>query len=311
MDVVLPEIKIGTIPNILVLGNGINRSFGNDDWRTLLSGISCTSFEDEEQACIEKLPFPLQAVVATSDNVDEGVELIAKKWLLHDGIEENQTKIIKDLLKYPFDAILTTNYTYDIERAINPSFKCKIEKKSGFRKTVIEGSTLANRLGMYKYMQLSDDATTYRIWHIHGELCRPKSMILGHYYYGKSIRCISDCVSSFFRRYNGMKNTGKFIPHSWVDYFMLGNVYIVGLGLDPSEADLWWLINCKKIHSKDFNGGQIHWFEPNLNSKGSFAKKALAEAYDIKCHTKPVGKDGYKAYYQFVAKDLFNYMQEC
>ena len=101
-----------------------------------------------------------------------------------------------------------------------------------------------------------------------------------------------------------MKKTGQFTPQSWVDYFMLGNVYIVGLGLDPSEADLWWLINCKKRHKNDLCGGEIHWFEPNLESKNSFAKKALAEAYDIKCHTRAIGKREYKTYYRNLGSEL-------
>lgn len=307
-DNVLPELNIGTIPNVVIIGNGINRAFSYDAWGDLLSTISCKSFEEEQQKCIENLPFPLQAIVATGDNVNEGVELLAKKWLSHDSNEDEESEIIRSILKYPFDAILTTNYTYEIERAINPEFKCEIGKKSGFRQNVKDGSNLAKQLGMHKFMYLCDDKNAYRIWHVHGELCRPKSMVLGHYYYGKSINSISDCVNAFFRRYNGMKKTGRFIPQSWVDYFMLGNVYIIGLGLDPSEADLWWLINCKKRHNKDLHGGEIHWFEPNLDSKASFAKKALAEAYDIQCHTQTVGKRGYRAYYQGVSEDVFKYM---
>ncbi len=301
---ILPQIFANTIPKVIVIGNGINRAFGNEAWGDLLGSISCVSFDDAQQECVEKLPFPLQAVVATGDNVDEGVELLARKWLTYDKINLEHSEIIKAILNPDFDAIITTNYSYEIERAINPYFECKIGRKTDYRESVKDGSKLENQLGIYKYMRLSDDEKSYRIWHAHGELCRPKSMVLGNYYYGKSISCISACINTFFRRYNGMKKTGQFTPQSWVDYFMLGNVYIVGLGLDPAEADLWWLINCKKRHKNDLCGGEIHWFEPNLDSKEFFAKKALAEAYGIKCHTYAIGKRDYKTYYRNMGSEL-------
>ena len=35
----------------------------------------------------------------------------------------------------------------------------------------------------------------------------------------------------------------------WLDSFVLGNVNILGLGMDFSELDLWWLLNRKKRES--------------------------------------------------------------
>ena len=41
---------------------------------------------------------------------------------------------------------------------------------------------------------------------------------------------------------------------------MLGDVYILGLGLDFSEADLWWLIDYKASYHEFF--GQTFYYEP-------------------------------------------------
>lgn len=39
--------------------------------------------------------------------------------------------------------------------------------------------------------------------------------------------------------------TGEIKRNPWVDYFLTSDVYMFGLGMDPSEADLWYLIAAK------------------------------------------------------------------
>ena len=68
-------------------------------------------------------------------------------------------------------------------------------------------------------------------------------------------------------------------PKSWIDYFLIGNVYIIGFGMDPSEMDIWWLINCKKRNFNDL--GNIFLYEPNLGNKSRFAIKALCDTFNI------------------------------
>ena len=131
-------------------------------------------------------------------------------------------------------------------------------------------------------------------------------MVLGHYYYGELIACIRNYIPTLIRRYNGLRKSGEYSPLSWIDYFMIGNVYIVGLGLDPSEMDLWWLINCKKHYSDKFGCEKIHRFEPNLNKNEKFAKLVLAQTNGIICHTEDAGKRGFKEYYSHIAEQIRN-----
>lgn len=295
--------KIIGRPKILLLGNGLNRSFGSESWGDILSEISCTSFEVEEKLMIDSLTFPLQAVVYTDDNVNKGIHLLSER-LTNLDVSDEYSQIINDLTSINFDAILTTNYTYDIEKGINRNFMCKAGRASKYRKKSHIGSRLEEQFGLFRYMQINDK----NIWHIHGEAAREDSMILGHYFYGKLLATMQKYISVLIRRYKGMGATGEFTPLSWIDYFMIGDVYIVGLGLDQSEIDLWWLLNCKKRHSNELNSGKVYWFEPNMKDKNSFAKYKLAEVNGIEVKTDSVGATQYKKYYKNIAEMVRKYI---
>ena len=77
---------------------------------------------------------------------------------------------------------------------------------------------------------------------------------------------------------------------------MIGNVTIIGLGLDLSELDLWWLITAKK---RRFPDTKIAFYKPDITSE----EELLAEAYSVN-----VVKDGfdgdYKKYYEKLIRKL-------
>ena len=41
-------------------------------------------------------------------------------------------------------------------------------------------------------------------------------------------------------------NSKNFAVKSWIDHFFFSNVHILGLGLDFSEIDLWWILDRRK-----------------------------------------------------------------
>ena len=57
-------------PQVLLLGNGLNRTFGGNSWTDLMKQISVRSDLPETLTC----PYPLQAVLVTNDNVKEAME---------------------------------------------------------------------------------------------------------------------------------------------------------------------------------------------------------------------------------------------
>ena len=286
------------IPNVLLLGNGINRTFGDLSWGSVIDGLSTGEF-DYDQKWMEKIktiPFSLQTIVISSDSVSDGMKNLSKK-LLPSKLEEKQANLLKDLISLPFDAILTTNYSYEIETAINPCFMVREGHASKYRHKTQKGTGPQEQFGIYTYLSVEG----HNIWHIHGEAARYNSMVMGHYYYGKLLGEIQKRVPELIRKYKALNNKGvPFEPHSWIDYFLLGNVYIVGFGMDPSEMDIWWLINCKK---RDFpQSGKVYLYEPNLGKENRFAVKALCETFNITYNE--VSARGEKQYIQFYEKTI-------
>ena len=297
----LPSIPYGTIPNVLLLGNGINKAFGKSSWDELIDEIATETFTKEEKARIEKMPYPLRPVIVTNDQVDVRLDKISKKMVPTD-LESGQKELIKSFVNMDFDAILTTNYTYEIEKAIDESFLCKPKAPCKYRTYLSECSSRDKQFCLERCMKVPSENGNKYIWHIHGEAALPTTMILGHYYYGKLLSKIQQYITTFKKRYEGCnRHKRDFQPKSWIDYFLIGNVHVVGFGMDLAELDLWWLINCKKRNAKDY--GNIFFYEPNMDSDRHFAKRKLAEAYGVNVVTKPVETD-YQHYYMELVTEI-------
>lgn len=273
----------GSEPKILLLGNGINRAFNKGSWDDLLNEINRTEFSDEQREAIKRMPYPLIPVICTENNVDDALDCISEK-LVTESVEDNQAELYKKICLLGYDAILTTNYTYDIEKSINPSFAIKSKASCKYRYNTNADKVTENEKPLHKYFYLDEKYPT--IWHIHGEAALPKTMILGAYGYVNTSSAIRHCANRTLRRYKGcVSHKTEFTPYNWVDYFLLGNVDIVGFGLDISEIDIWWLIEYKQRHK--FPGKiTIHDVEKPLEWK------LLAKAYGIDHKT-------YTAYYGY------------
>ena len=290
----LPLIKYNKIPNVLLLGNGVNKSFKSPSWSELIESITTGEYDDKIK-CIEKMPYPLQPVVLSSDGMDDVCTVVSEKMLSIEP-EDEQKSILSSFVNLGFDAILTTNYSYEIEKSISDDFCCNIGKPCKWRYRTIDGNKNEEQFGIYKYIEINIDSSTSRIWHIHGEAARSKSIVLDHYRYGKLLSVMQQYSSKVLSRYKGCnKNASDFQPYSWLDYFLIGNVYICAFGMDLSEYDIWWLLNCKKRNFKDF--GNVYYFEPNITTdKKKFNKMALAKSYGVELVDE--GFDGnYKHFY--------------
>ncbi len=91
---------------------------------------------------------------------------------------------------------------------------------------------------------------------------------------------------------------------SWLDYFLIGDVYSVGFGFDTSEFDIWWAIE-RKAREKARHG-LLHAFmidEKDCNTP----QKALFDAMDVHLHQHIVAKD-YLAAYEKVLEEIHNHI---
>ena len=58
-------------PQVLLLGNGLNRVYGGASWAGLLEKINRTAFTPEQ---VKGIPLPMQAVLLSEDHVDDSLK---------------------------------------------------------------------------------------------------------------------------------------------------------------------------------------------------------------------------------------------
>ena len=274
-------------PQVILLGNGINRAFNGVSWNDLLNTIAVEEYKDKKIDC----PMPLKAILVTRDNIDKTLKNHIeqhREQAYGEIVEEEHAATLKKILSIGADHILTTNYSYELEMAAK-------DVKNGLSDYAIEqmmAHTDAVNKAESKYLlstynQVQYENTPNCIWHIHGEARKPSSVVLGHYYYGKLIYRYIENLDKLakpdnrYKNFDGQYKEWKF--RSWVDAFILGDVYVLGYKLDLSEFDLWWLINRKKREKAEH--GDIYFYEPavenaeNADSEGIDARLELIRVF--------------------------------
>lgn len=260
-------------PKVLLTGNGLHRAFEDANWDKLLRDLSGSRFSDEKWGILKKLPYPQLAIVATGNHLNTGMKEASQLYIQSDVLPGEDT-LIKKAINTGFEAILTTNYSYEIEKALCPGFHVAIGKASKYRKKTCKDKPKAETTALYNYLFVPNENSETIIWHIHGEAAILDSMIIGHYYYGRLLSRIQTYTAETIRRYKIAERNGDlFYPRSWVDYILFGNVYIVGQGMDQSEMDLWWLMDCKKLYGK----GTAVLYKPDMPQE----QVMLAEACGV------------------------------
>ena len=287
------RLAYGQVPKVLLMGNGINRAHGFASWDELIESIQTKDLSNSEKENVKNVPYPLQPVILTGDHLGTQMKTVSEQLsLLKAAAEENE--MLCAFASLPVNAILTANYTYELEKALNPGFNCLPGRRCSFRKSACVESSKYNAEQLHTYFDVERYPT---IWHIHGEAARHNTMVLGHYYYGKLLAKMQQYISLLMSRYKARAAKRQSMElRSWLDYFMLGDVYIVGLGMALSELDLWWLVNCKKRH---FPSRKVILYKPDIKPE----EKLLAEAYGVTVNADGFTGD-YKAYYSWLCTEL-------
>ena len=290
------QIECGRVPKVLLLGNGINRAYDFASWDGLIEFIRTKELTDDEKKSMDYVPYPLRPVILTNDYVGSQMKVISGSLsaLCASGEEE---KLLERYAKLPVDAILTTNYTYELEKAVMPEFRCAIGRRCKWRKVAYENNGKYCKEQLHTYFDIGENRPS--IWHIHGEASRPDTMVLGHYYYGKLLAKLQQNISRIIARYKTSLSRHQDIEiYSWLEYFMISDVYIVGCGMALSELDLWWLVNCKKRHFPD---RKVVLYKPDIRTE----EQLLAESYDVIVEKEGFEQD-YKKYYELVCTNLMS-----
>ncbi|MEZ4720900.1 MAG: SIR2 family protein [Flavobacteriales bacterium] len=229
----------------LLFGNGINRlTDTNISWGKLLDLLM-----QERRFDAKVLPntFTYERIILESPKQSEDIthdeEGVKHKIAeLLSSISPN--KVYEDLFGLPFKNYLTTNYDYGFLKSI----------KSKHPDLRVEDSSTEKIYSLRRMKELTLNNGSHFLWHIHGEIDRPPSIMLGLDHYSGSIGKINNYIKGFYEyQLHGEEvressigdkfENGLFKNSSWIDLFFTSNIHIVGYSFDHSEIDLWWVLN--------------------------------------------------------------------
>lgn len=247
-------------PQILLIGNGLEYDSGQVSWENMLINLTVENAlcQYDEETKERHIPFPLlyQLLVtpdpAPSHMTNEERDDEQKRLAEHMKTLQNKTNGNLDQIPgLNMDHVMTTNYSYCLEIAF---FKDEEFLKDAIRRRKLQytqkksnGDAVQEteyRLHTY-YQAHSNDRRETGLWHIHGEVAVPRGIVLSHDRYGRLLkRIIEACEDP--SRYSGKAATAAAGEISWPELFLYGDVYILGLKLEPNELDLWWLLRRKQ-----------------------------------------------------------------
>jgi len=228
----------------LLLGNGLNRLQSSLNWVGLLRRLGAEHGVPDFEKYIDQKPLSLlfEELCAYRGGAFRRTETTVKRRIAALLADVKPGDIHRRFVE-PFSVIITTNYDYAIEHSSEggPLMERVVDvpesRYSLFRR---------NRVGKKE------------VWHIHGDVHYPETILLGFDHYAgylQKIRnyltdgVISDTSKDPIRSplKAGAVDFEKWgRRHSWVDHFLRDHLHIVGLGLDFTEIDLWWLLLHKR-----------------------------------------------------------------
>ena len=282
-------------PQVLLMGNGL--VYQNDfSWNNFINKISK---ENKPILLDNDIPYSIKATAITdiSDTIrhNKYLDVFSKyPYCFFDNLDK--------LLKISFDSILTTNYTYEIENHLYKDYYL-LGDEAKRRKSICTAKTSERKYLLRTFNRLSNGVQEHDVWHIHGEIRRKSSMILTHDEYARLTQRVLEYLAKRKNSYDEYYDDVKF--KSWVDYFIMGDIYIVGLGFDFSEFDLWWLLNRRMRENASI--GNVYFYEPI--SDENKLKISTLECMGVKCENFAMEKSSgdnsfYDDFYKKVIADI-------
>ena len=207
--------------------------------------------------------------------------------------------LLRELLKIPFDAILTTNYTYEIEMLLSWKTWTEYARRKAY--IALDGNTKVGSNTFVCNAVHTTDGRIVPVFHIHGELGRKSSIILGYYSYANALSRLVEYNKKRKNYIEEHQKAGKSLRcKCWLDYFVAGDVWSVGFGLDLSEFDIWWAIE-RKAREKAKHGSLSAYFaegETSDHPQKIMLKSLNADPIFISANK------NYESHYQRVIEDI-------
>lgn len=290
---------------VLLIGNGIYRAFHGDEesWNNVLNYLCRNLLKGKLSELPECSPILLFEYMHTQMTESEQFETEVAKCLKEMYCQPEFSKYsdeINGLIWSHFDTVVTTNVDNRFEW-IESKKKWKLEsggkwKFSTYRRKVVE-----------------HDNRDLKIYYIHGEISKPKSICFGlAHYLGEYRNHYENTISKKSIEKIDCENSKKMLSpkdiiekkagcEPWSQYLYNNPVDIVGFGLNDSEIDVWWILklrmlkNCKNL---------VRYFYPSMDGN---AKKILPllKAFDVEPKVIPCSsyREFYKIYFEDFAGD--------
>lgn len=278
--------------NTVLFGNGINRVSNNAvSWEDLLDDIKGSNVFDNgslPNTMVYERIFMEQHAAKKSQMADE---LNIKNSIAEAMQSQGSNEVFELLASLDVDHYLTTNYDYAFEKTLSISpEKLSTEEIYSLRR---------------KRKYSASSGTKY-LWNIHGEIEHPKSIMLGLDHYCGSVAKIDSYVKGTYKHNVEGKivavpsmleklQSKSYCFTSWVDLFFSSNVHIIGLSLDYSETDLWWLLNKRARFAADgLISNKVYFYTNQMDDE----KMGLLRSFQVEVIITDVSNSDYIGMYK-------------
>ena len=216
----------------LLLGNGLNRTLeGSLSWSTLMELLGGRKIDSS------LVPFPIQFEQIAAER---GVSIGRRRTDPYNELRKDLKRIVENSESQPGEAHLAFR-NIAMDHVITTNYDLVFESMYGCKLLITKPSSYKNYLtAVYKTQSID-------FFHAHGVVKWQRTMCLSHEHY---ISLISKIRREFFKSesdeneeiFTGIVRQQKGATGTWPELLFTTDVAIVGLGLDFSEIDLWWLL---------------------------------------------------------------------
>ncbi len=278
----------------LFFGNGINLlTEEKAKWDELL--VSLSEIAGTKVVGLETKPYTMiYEELLSKSSIGE---MAFKEHVINKVADFKENDFYDQISSLKFKNYITTNYDLTLEKSFEKSlFQIENDQPEAIYSIRSKLNVLDNQGNCVS-----------KIWHIHGDVNRVKSISLGLDHYCGSIGKIDSYIKgtySFIR--NKDKVHSKSIDskinqkesrdeYSWIELFYYSNIHFLGFGLDYSETDIWWILNrrarIKNIQNKIYFYGELD------SHKVDLLKAFNVEYVEIK-RDKTLPKEGWLELYK-------------
>lgn len=287
------------------IGNGINgfNCSKSLKWNELLTDLMKSdpfSLEGLPNVmAYEKIRLNWKRVNNQEDSLELKTYIVSKL----EGYSGNE--MCKKILGLGFSNYITTNYDNTIEN----SFK-DMKENNSFEVNNQEEKNYSLRRNIN--LKNTENKVVGKVWHIHGDMNTPKSIMLGFNHYIGSTAKVDSYLKGTYKS-DSNNNIQKIKPIeekvklneydnlSWVELFFNSDVHIIGFGFDFYEIDIWNILT-KRSRLNNLKNN-IYYYTTSLNEIDDNSarimetrRRELLKSLSVDVIERPLKKEAVKDY---------------